>query len=174
MVTEDSKLRDPLERARMVRIFAQGLASPVGTAQWCSNTRSPCPTAQRSSQCTSFFLRSPWAPARAMVEEGCAVAVATDCNPGSSYTESMPFVFGLAVLGMGLSVNEALAASTLNAAYAIGEGAVAGSLSPGKRADLLLLEGDTPGIIAFHAGVSAVAAVYAKGVRAWPAEGSQP
>jgi imidazolonepropionase len=123
---------------------------------------------------TAYALRTPYAPARRMVELHLPVAIATDCNPGSSYTESMPFVFGLAVLGMGLSVNEALAASTLNAAYAIGEGGSAGSLSPKKRADLLLLDGETPGIVAFHAGVSAVAAVYAKGVRAWPPEGSHP
>ncbi len=123
---------------------------------------------------TAYALRKPFASARRMVELGLPVAVATDCNPGTSYTESMPFVFGLAVLGMGLSVNEALVASTLNAAYAVGEGRAAGSLSPGKRADLLLLDGETPGIVAFHAGVPPVAAVYAKGVRAWPAEGSQP
>jgi imidazolonepropionase len=84
----------------------------------------------------------------------------------------MPFAFGLAVLGMGLSPREALVAATLNAAYAVGEGGRAGSLSPGRRADLLLIEGDTPAMIAFHAGVSPVAAVYAGGRRAWPAEGS--
>jgi len=123
---------------------------------------------------TAYCLRAPYAPARRMVELGLPVAIATDCNPGSSYTESMPFVFGLAVLGMGLSVHEALAASTLNAAYAIGEGADAGSLSPGKRADLLLLDGESPGILAFHAGVSPVTAVYARGTRAWPAEGFHP
>jgi imidazolonepropionase len=86
----------------------------------------------------------------------------------------MPFVFGLAVLGMGLSLNEALVASTLNAAYAVGEGGAAGSLSPGKRADLLLLDGETPGIVAFHAGVSPVAAVYARGALVWPAAGTLP
>jgi imidazolonepropionase len=123
---------------------------------------------------TAYALRKPYAAARRMVELGLPVAIATDCNPGSSYTESMPFVFGLAVLGMGLSVNEALVASTLNAAYAVGEADAAGSLSIGKRADLLLLEGETPGIAAFHAGVSPVRAVYAKGVRVWPAEGSHP
>jgi imidazolonepropionase len=123
---------------------------------------------------TAYALRTPYAAARRMVELGLPVAIATDCNPGSSYTESMPFVFGLAVLGMGLSVSEALVASTLNAACAIGEGRNAGSLSPGKRADLLLLDGETPGMLAFHAGASPVAAVYAKGARAWPAEGFPP
>jgi imidazolonepropionase len=123
---------------------------------------------------TAYALRKPYAPARRMVDLGLPVAIATDCNPGSSYTESMPFVFGLAVLGMGLSPGEALVAATLNAAYAVGEAGAAGSLSPGKRADLLLLDVETPAGIAFHAGVSPIAAVYAKGARAWPAEGSRP
>lgn len=123
---------------------------------------------------TAYALRKPYAAARRMVELGLPVAIATDCNPGSSFTESMPFVFGLAVLGMGLSVNEALVASTLNAAYAVGEAELAGSLSIGKRADLLLLDGETPGIVAFHAGVSPVHAVYTNGARVWPAEGHHP
>jgi imidazolonepropionase len=86
----------------------------------------------------------------------------------------MPFAYGLAVLGMGLTPGEALVAATLNAAYAVGEGGAAGSLSPGKRADLVLLEAETPAGIAFHAGVPPIAAVYSKGARAWPAEGYRP
>ncbi len=123
---------------------------------------------------TAYALRAPYAPARRMVDLGLPVAIATDCNPGSSYTESMPFAFGLAVLGMGLTPGEALVAATLNAAYAVGEAGAAGSLSTGKRADLLLLDAETPAGIAFHAGVPPIAAVYAKGTRAWPAEGSRP
>ena len=114
---------------------------------------------------TAYSMRKPYARARRMIGLGLPVAVATDCNPGSSFTESMPFVFGLAVLQMGLSVSEALTASTLNAAYALGLQREAGSLSPGKRADLLLLEGETPAILAFHAGVSPVIQVYAAGQR---------
>jgi imidazolonepropionase len=121
---------------------------------------------------TAYGLRKPYAPAHRMIELGLPVAIATDCNPGSSYTESMPFVFGLAVLAMGLSPGEALVAATLNAAYAVGEGGAAGSLSHGKRADLLLLDAETPAGMAFHAGVPPIAAVYVKGARAWPAEGS--
>ena len=117
---------------------------------------------------TAFSMRKPYARARAMVDMGLAVAVATDCNPGSSCTESMPFVFGLSVLQMGLSVAEALAASTLNAAYALGLGQDIGSLSPGKSGDFLLLDGETPGILAFRAGISPVAAVYKAGARVWP------
>ena len=65
---------------------------------------------------TAFSLRKPFAPARSMIEIGLPVAIATDCNPGSSFTESMAFVFGLAVMEMRMSVSEALAAATLNAA----------------------------------------------------------
>jgi imidazolonepropionase len=82
------------------------------------------------------------------------------------------FRSGLAVVQMGLTVAEALTASTLNAACAVGLGRETGSLTAGKAADFLLLDGETPGIIAFRAGVSAVAEVYAAGVRVWPAEGS--
>ena len=72
----------------------------------------------------------------------------------------MPFVFGLGVMHMGFSLEEALVASTLNAAYAIGLGHRVGSLDPGKSADFLVLDGSTPAILAYHAGVNPVAEVY--------------
>jgi imidazolonepropionase len=119
---------------------------------------------------TAFSMRKPYARARAMVDLGVAVAIASDCNPGSSCTQSMPFVFGLAVLQMGLSVAEALTASTLNAAYALGLGRECGSLEAGKAADFLLLDGETPGILAFRPGVPTVAEVYKAGEMVWPVE----
>jgi imidazolonepropionase len=109
---------------------------------------------------TAYSLRKKYAPARKMVDLGLPVALATDCNPGSSYTESMPFVFGLAVLNMNLAVNEALVATTLNAAYAVGMAEEVGSLEKGKKADFLLLDGESPAILAYHAGVSPVREVY--------------
>ncbi|MFW6147345.1 MAG: imidazolonepropionase [Thermodesulfobacteriota bacterium] len=112
---------------------------------------------------TAYSLRKVYAPARKMIDIGLPVALATDCNPGSSYTESMPFVFGLAVLNMNLSAHEALTASTLNAAYAVGMAETVGSLEPGKNADFLLLDGEGPAVLAYHAGVSAVQAVYKRG-----------
>jgi imidazolonepropionase len=112
---------------------------------------------------TAYSLRKPYARARLMIEKQLPVALATDCNPGSSYTESMPFVIGLAVLSMLLSPAEALTAATINAAYGIGMNKLVGSLDCGKQADFLLLEGDTPAILAYHAGVSPVVAVYKKG-----------
>ena len=112
---------------------------------------------------TAYSLRKTYARARAMIEHGVPVALATDCNPGSSFTESMPFVFGLAVMAMGLTVEEALTAATKNSACAVGMGTVCGTLEPGKQADFLLLDGETPAILAYHAGVSAVEGVYKKG-----------
>jgi imidazolonepropionase len=109
---------------------------------------------------TAYSLRKDYAPARKMVELGLPVAVATDCNPGTAYTESMPFVFGLAVLNMRLSAAESLVAATLNGAYAIGMAGRAGSLEIGKNADFLLLDGDSPAILAYHAGVSPVVRVF--------------
>ena len=112
---------------------------------------------------TAYSLRKPYAPAREMVELGVPIALATDCNPGSCYTESMPFVFGLAVLNMNLSVNEALVAGTLNAAYSIQMAQSVGSLDVGKSADVLLLDGESPAVLAYHAGVSSVLEVYKRG-----------
>lgn len=113
---------------------------------------------------TSFFLmKHKYAPARRLVSSGVPVALATDCNPGSSYTESMPMILVLAVFELGLSIEESLTAATLNAACCLGLGAEAGSIEPGKRADLVLL--DTPNLlhVAYHYGVNPVASVVKDG-----------
>ena len=114
---------------------------------------------------TAYSLRKPYAQARNMIGMGLPVALATDCNPGSSYTESMPFVIGLAIINMLLTPGEALVGATLNAAYAIGLSHTVGSLDEGKQADFCLLDGETPSILAYHAGVSPVTAVYKRGQR---------
>jgi len=114
---------------------------------------------------TAYSLRKPYARARSMISLNVPVALATDCNPGSSYTESMQFVFGLAVLNMEMSTSEALTAVTLNPAYSLGLGETTGSLDVGKQADFLLLDGESPAILAYHIGVSSVSEVYKKGVK---------
>lgn len=114
---------------------------------------------------TAYSLRKPYARARFMIDHNLPVALATDCNPGSSYTESMPFVIGLAVLNMRMTPAEALVAATLNAAYAIDMADKVGSFETGKQADFLVLDGESPAILAYHAGVSPVEEVYKKGVR---------
>jgi len=112
---------------------------------------------------TAYSLKKPYARARTMIDSQLPVALATDCNPGSSFTESMPFVIGLAVLNMNMSPAEALTAATLNSAYSIGVAEKCGSLDPGKQADFLLLDGESPAILAYHAGVSPVTRVYKHG-----------
>lgn len=114
---------------------------------------------------TAYSLRKNYARARDMIDAHVPVALATDCNPGSSYTESMQFIFGLAVLNMNMTPAEALTGVTLNAAYALEMAEKVGSLEVGKQADFLLLEGKSPAILAYHAGVSSVHSVYKKGKR---------
>jgi len=84
--------------------------------------------------------RTQYPPARAMVEMGLAIVVATDFNPGSSPIASMPFVMSLACLHMKLTPAEALAAATINAAWSLGLGERVGSLESGKQADFLIHE----------------------------------
>jgi len=84
--------------------------------------------------------RTAYPPARAMVELGLGIVIATDFNPGSSPVPSMPFMLSLACLEMRLSPAEALTAATINAAFSLGLGAEIGSLEPGKQANLLIHE----------------------------------
>ena len=114
---------------------------------------------------TSVFLRmNRYAPAREMVSAGVAVALGTDCNPGSSYTESLPAVAFFAAIGMGLTVEETLVAMTLNAAASIGEAALRGSLEPGKAADVVLVAGPNLEHLVYHYGVNPVTDVVVAGV----------
>jgi imidazolonepropionase len=80
-----------------------------------------------------------YAPARALIDAGAAVALATDCNPGTSPTYSMQMILSLACTQMRMTAAEAIAAATINGAHALGEGARVGSLEPGKQADVILL-----------------------------------
>ncbi len=113
---------------------------------------------------TALSLKKPYARAREMIRMGLPVALATDCNPGSCYLEGMPLVFALAVLGMQMSVEEALAAATLNASYSIGLASRVGSLNKGKQADFLLLDGASPAVLAYRLGAeSCIQAVYKRG-----------
>ena len=119
---------------------------------------------------TSFFLmQHRYAPARRLIEAGVPVALATDCNPGSSHTESMPMVVVLAVFELGLSIEESLTAATLNAACCLGLGEEIGSIEVGKRADLALLALPNLLHLAYHYGINPVAAVVKRGSVAWRA-----
>jgi imidazolonepropionase len=88
----------------------------------------------------AFYLRlGRFAPARALVEAGVPVALASDVNPGGGLSPSLPFAMALACFGMGLSLEEALSAVTVNAACSLDLGAKVGSVEQGKRADLVVL-----------------------------------
>lgn len=109
---------------------------------------------------TSFFLmKEKYAPARRLIEAGVPVALATDCNPGSSHTESMPMVVVLSVLKLGLTIEESLTAATLNSACSLGLGGDAGSIEPGKQADLVLLDAPNLLHLVYHYGINPVSAV---------------
>jgi imidazolonepropionase len=111
---------------------------------------------------TSFCLRSSYAPARLLVEHGVTIALATDCNPGTSYTTSMPFVVAVACSALGLSAEEALRAATRGGAAALRRDDI-GRLTPGSAGDLVVLEGDHYVDLAYHPGMQRVAAVVAGG-----------
>lgn len=112
----------------------------------------------------SFFLRkTDFAPARRLVAAGVPVVLATDCNPGSSHTESMPMILWLGIFRLDLSVDECLTAATLNAACVLGLGDRVGSLDEGKSADAVLLEGPNLDHLAYHFGVDPVVAVVKAG-----------
>jgi len=109
---------------------------------------------------TSFFLRKKsFAPARRLIAAAVPVALATDCNPGSSNTESLVTVVQLAVFELALTVEEALTAVTLNAAACLGLAEEIGTLEPGKRADVVVI--DEPNLLhlAYHYGVNPVRSV---------------
>ncbi|MGE7767719.1 imidazolonepropionase [Peribacillus sp. NPDC096540] len=89
---------------------------------------------------TAFFLMEKPADARKMIEAGVPVALSTDRNPGSSPTESLPFVMNLACLTMKMTPAEVLTACTINAAHAIGKADQIGSIEVGKKADLVLFD----------------------------------
>jgi len=113
---------------------------------------------------TSFFLMSPrYAPARKLIEAGAIVSLSTDCNPGSSMTESMQAVVQLATLQMKMTVEESITAATLNGAASLRLAHDTGSIEAGKRADFFLL--DAPGYLhlVYHFGVNLVRDVFRDG-----------
>jgi len=116
---------------------------------------------------TAFNLGEPCADARRFIDAGCAVALASDFNPGSCFSQSIPLIFALAILQMGMSIEEALTALTLNGAAALARAHSIGSLEPGKRADLVLLNAPSPEHLAYHSAMNIVDTVFKNGVPLW-------
>lgn len=113
---------------------------------------------------TALFLREDAAQGRKMVDEGVAVAISTDCNPGSSPTTSMPLVMNLACISMRLTPAEALVAATMNAACAIGMEAKVGSLVVGKQGDVVMWDIGNYQELQYLFGVNHVDKVWKKGL----------
>ena len=114
--------------------------------------------------CTAFSLREHYARGREMIDAGCAVAVATDLNPGSSFTSSIPLAFALACNYMKLSPEEAVTALTINGAAAVGRADKIGSIDVGKRGDLLVLDFPSYRFLPYHIGMNIVNTVIKNGI----------
>ena len=112
---------------------------------------------------TAFSLKEPYARARAMIDRDCAVALATDFNPGSCFTESIPLIASLAAMHMDLKLEEVITALTINGAAAIDRAASIGSIDIGKQADIIILEFPSYKFIPYHIGVSTVEKVIKRG-----------
>ncbi len=112
---------------------------------------------------TSFFLKKPYARARAMIDAGCAVALATDDNPGSSRTENIQLIMSIACLYLGMSPAEAINACTINAAAALRRSDRLGSLEPGKQGDVVIMNVPDYREIAYHYGVNHTWKVFKRG-----------
>jgi imidazolonepropionase len=101
---------------------------------------------------SALFLDRPMPPARALVDAGAAVALATDFNPGSAFCESLPLVCSLAATQLHMSPAEALSACTVNAAHVLGRAGRIGRLAPGYRADVVLLDAPDWRYLSYHLG----------------------
>ena len=110
----------------------------------------------------AFYLKlGRFAPARLLIDRGCAVALATDVNPGAGYSPSMPFAMTLGCFAMNLTFEEALVAATINAACALNRHGRIGSLEPGKQMDAVVVRGEAINLI--RVGAETIRAVVKKG-----------
>lgn len=112
---------------------------------------------------TAFTLKEPFAPARKFIEAGAAVALATDLNPGSCFSGSIPLTIALACIYMNMSIEETITALTLNGAAAVDKAAEIGSLEPGKRGDIVILEFDNYRMLPYYVGMNCVRNVVSNG-----------
>ncbi len=109
-----------------------------------------------------FSTRSPYPDARRLLDAGVKVALASDCNPGSSYTTNIPFCIALAVRDMGMTPDEALWSATRGGALALRRDDI-GGLAPGMRADFVLLDAPSHVHLAYRPGTPIVARVWRAG-----------
>ncbi len=113
---------------------------------------------------TAFALKEPYARGRAMIDAGCAVALATDLNPGSCFSGSIPLTFALACIYMQMSIEEAITSLTLNGAAALNRAGSIGSIEVGKKGDLVVLNTDNYHFLPYYIGMNCVIATIKEGV----------
>jgi imidazolonepropionase len=119
---------------------------------------------------TDFSTRHPYPDARRAIDAGVTVAVAANCNPGSSYTTSMPFCLALAVRELGMSPDESVLAATVGGATALRRDDI-GRLTPGRRADLVVLDAPSPIHFVYRPGVPIVSMTVIRGEPAYVRQG---
>lgn len=112
---------------------------------------------------TAFTLREPYAPARKFIDGGAAVALATDLNPGSCFSGSIPLTIALACIYMQMSIEETITALTLNGAAALDLADTIGSLEEGKSADIIILNYNNYRMLPYYVGMNCVRTVISKG-----------
>ena len=112
---------------------------------------------------TAFTLREPYAPARKFIDADGAVALATDLNPGSCLSGSIPLTIALARIYMNMSIEEIITALTLNGAAAVGMADAIGSIEEGKAADMVMLHFDNYRMLPYYVGMNCVAATIHNG-----------
>ena len=138
--------------------------SDEGIAALAEAAEGPNPTVATLLPATTWFLMTgDAAPARRFIDAGVPVALGTDFNPGTSPTPNLPLVMTVACLEMKLSPAEALAAVTINAAHAVGVAAEAGSLEPGKAADVVIWRATDVGQLPYWVGADLVDVVVKRG-----------
>ncbi|HWP50601.1 MAG TPA: imidazolonepropionase [Clostridia bacterium] len=112
---------------------------------------------------TAFCLKEEFARARKMIDEGMAVAIASDLNPGSCFTNSIPLLIALSCIYMHLSIEEVITALTINGAAAVGRADRIGSIEPGKQADIIFLKYPSIHFLPYHTAVNLVQNVMKNG-----------
>jgi imidazolonepropionase len=138
--------------------------SDEGLAALAEAAQGPRPVVATLLPATTWFLMADEAaPARRFIDAGVPVALGTDFNPGTSPTPNLPLVMTVACLEMKLSPAEALAAVTVNAAHAVGIGDEAGSIEPGKQADLVIWRAATVEQLPYWVGADLVDVVVKRG-----------
>lgn len=133
-------------------------------AQWDAKTRTGTTgTVATCLPACDLSTRQPLAPGRELLDAGVRIAIASNCNPGTSYTSNMNFCVATAVLQMHLSLDEAIEAATYGGALALGVADKVGSLEVGKRADLHVLDAPVAAHLAYRPGMNLTHSVYQSG-----------